>query len=279
MLEEQKRATQQALQSSTQLENQLDEARNELSTSKKARRQYAAGPKGGRTNLSSNAAEIATLRSSLYQAEQHLEREHHIREHEARQAKAKVTELAGELAAVHEEQAGISASTRSHWRGWRRIAAVAAVGAVTVVGTLIYELRQPASPNASAAPAGVESAGSAPAVLAPASGAPPLAAGVTTPAGIPELAALHRTRKSIDTPSRVNADEKDFGGAVDRLDNALAAFPQPEAVLRAVYKNSKDCALVWNDGHPALIFGGDKGGTISLAETMSQCAHAIEKLR
>jgi hypothetical protein len=50
-------------------------------------------------------------------------------------------------------------------------------------------------------------------------------------------------------------------------------------VLRAVYRNNKECALVWNGGHPALLFGGGAVGTNSLASTISQCAHAIEQLR
>ena len=282
MLEEQKRATLEAIQSSTQLENQLNEARDELITTQteivKVRKQYAAGPKGGRQDLSSNAGEIATLRASLYQAEQHLEREHNIREHEARQAKAKVSKLAGELAAVQEGHPEISPSAFSYWRGWRRIAAITAAAAVAVIGAIVYELRPPGSQTESSAPADIAPANSAPAAAAPVSNSPPLAAGIITPAGIPELAALHPTRK-IDPPPPGAAAGQDFGGAVDRLENALSAFPQPEAVLRAVYKNSKECALVWNDGHPALLFGSDKGGSISLATTMSQCAHAIEQLR
>jgi len=287
MLEEQRRATLQAIHSSAELEKQLNQVRTELSVAQteldKKKSLYASRPKDGRQSFSNQAAEIATLRAGLYQAEKQFAREHQIRETESKQASRKVSELAVELAAVHAH----SEPRPSFWRrgAWRTALIAVATCAVGVIGAAAYNHHDSASPVASLATGASsvnESSANGPGVTK-SGAAERFIADIKRPAATPDPAALHRVQGEIDGKNTPQAswNHADFSGALDRLDTALLGFPgvKPESVLRAVYRNSKQCALLWNEGHPALLYGTGPMGQDGLASAVSRCAEAVERLR
>lgn len=70
--------------------------------------------------------------------------------------------------------------------------------------------------------------------------------------------------------------------AVERFNRALKKFPNtpPADVLRQAQRNHpaidpSKCVLVWNNGQPSLVFGGEKSSK-SFASTLTGCAQAIE---
>jgi hypothetical protein len=78
----------------------------------------------------------------------------------------------------------------------------------------------------------------------------------------------------------------EFSNGVGRLSHAFSRFPgvDPETIMRAVNKKaaasgSSVCAFAWNDGQPALQFGGGRGGNTSLSGTLTRCAEAVERFR
>ena len=75
--------------------------------------------------------------------------------------------------------------------------------------------------------------------------------------------------------------------AWDRLNAALASVPgsSPEEALRKASANSQDCAMVWTNNLPSLLFPGSRpaGARESvhlnvLANTLADCADAITRL-
>lgn len=325
LLEEQRRAMLQAIETSAELETQLNQTRGQLSSAQveleRKKSQYAAAPpKEVRQNMASQSAEIATLRASLQQTEKQLARMRHIREAEQRKAAHRVDEMAVELASVQakaRQQAGFRGRN-----GWLTPLLAVLTGSVLIIGALSWYQRgavragsgenpmgaaeNPSSAEAATVARGVTgavAAGSAVttiatgSVLTSAAGANPGAAPGTGPvsaghvaaggiagSGMTSIAALRRARTTPAgrTPLPVSSGRADFSGALDRLDYALQAFPgvKPETVLHAVYQSNRQCALLWNEGHPALIYGGGSSTSKdSLASALSHCADAIENLR
>lgn len=339
LLEEQRRAMLQAIETLAELETQLNQTRGQLSSAQveleRKKSQYAAAPpKEVRQNMASQSAEIATLRASLQQTEKQLARMRHIREAEQRKAAHRVDEMAVELASVQakaRQQAGFRGRS-----GWLTPLLAVLTGSVLIIGALTWYQRgavragsgevragsgevragsgenpmgsaeNPSSAEAATVARGVTgavAAGSAVTTIATgsvrtsAAGANPGAAPGTGPvsaghaaaggiagSGMTSIAALRRARTTPAgrTPLPVSSGRADFSGALDRLDYALQAFPgvKPETVLHAVYQSNRQCALLWNEGHPALIYGGGSSASKdSLASALSHCADAIENLR
>jgi hypothetical protein len=80
----------------------------------------------------------------------------------------------------------------------------------------------------------------------------------------------------------VSVGPREFQVAMGRLNNALANFNgrNPEDILNDVRHASHDatvCAFQWNDGQPALLYGGKNVG-ISLASSLNRCAQAVESV-
>lgn len=278
MLAQQRRTALEAQRASSELEKQLDDARTELSAAKgevaKTKTEYRAAPKAARQVFSNQAAEIATLRAGLYQAEKQLAREHQIRETEAKKASRKVNELTIELAVV--QQAGANIPTPGFWkrrRGRKLILASAAVAAA-VLAAVLYSQLPTLRPNEEAPD------GRPPGTLQAAVSVPSRTDTNTSPDGSPATPVRRLGRSAENRPPPSTGKSGDFSHALDQLDYALQAFPgvKPEEVLRAVYRSNKECALVWNDGHPSLLFGSGALGADSLASTLAQCAKAVEKL-
>ncbi len=276
MLAQQRRTALEAQRASSELEKQLDDARTELSAAKgevaKTKTEYRAAPKAARQVFSNQAAEIATLRAGLYQAEKQLAREHQIRETEAKKASRKVDELTIELAVV--QQAGTNIQTQGFWSRGRKLIIASAAVAAAVLAAVLYSQLPTLPPNAQA-PDGRPS-GTLQATVT----VPSRTDTSTSPDGSPATLVRRMGRPAENRPPPSAGKSGDFTHALDQLDNALQAFPgvKPEEVLRAVYRNNKECALVWNDGHPSLLFGSGALGADSLASTLAQCAKAVEKL-
>ena len=73
---------------------------------------------------------------------------------------------------------------------------------------------------------------------------------------------------------------------LDRLNAALADVPgtSPEEVLRKVSASGQDCAMVWTNDLPSLLFPGKRqagvpepGQTNALANTLADCAEAVSR--
>jgi len=107
-----------------------------------------------------------------------------------------------------------------------------------------------------------------------AASAPPLSAQAPNP-----------SRSQPVIPAQFATPQHEFQGALGRLNNALANFSEdrPEDVLADVRRrmSASDpsvCAFNWNNGQPALLYGGQTK-SVSLASTLTKCAQAVEKVR
>lgn len=74
---------------------------------------------------------------------------------------------------------------------------------------------------------------------------------------------------------------------IDLLNAALAGVPgkSAEQALRIVSRNGQDCAVVWNNDVPSLLFPGNRQHRVkdpiranALANTLADCAEAVSRL-
>lgn len=270
MLKEQQDATLRAVHSMADLQTQLSDARTEI---EKSRTQYQAMPKGGRQALANQAAELSSLKAAAARAQADLQREQRTRYIESTKAAEKIEKLQVRL-----EVASIPAPAPARWRMgviWVRACIILMTLALIGLAAFLQHSSLGAlMPGFLATDQKVLAANGA------ADGASS-ATSITMDgrqASVPDATPYRRVPRQRLVSEQGSQDQ--FTQSLDRLDYALAAFPgrKAEDVLREVYKRSRDCALVWNQGRPSLVFGGGKTGPDALATTISGCADAVEQL-
>ena len=213
--------------------------------------------------------QISTAQTQLKSAQEELETQKHAGINDAARMAVRVSLLEEELAvvAMHARtDRGMLSRERNQWRG--------TAAAVTLLGILclIWWRMTPAAPNVAGASASVS----------------PLAANQAAgdrPASQKDSGALRtELRKDNDLPADPRAA---LTVGLDRLNDALSAVPATRQyeVLRKISTNGQDCALVWTDNLPSLLFPGNgQTGSLDpthpneLANTLADCAAAVSRL-
>jgi hypothetical protein len=258
-LEEHERAAREAQTAAARLNEQLSSTKAQAET---ARNQVHGGLK---IRIDKAESTVAQLKTQLHLAQSDAERERRAHLTDKISATARVAEMEKELASVAGPEAPpgtrrAKGSFRTQW------IAIAAALLITAAGAGFYLALTHGSGSQSAQAAGRSSISSA----------QQSAGSFAQTRQAPRLIA---TGQSQATES---GGKTDFTQSLDRLNSALNSFPglTPAEVLRQASALSGDksvCAFEWNNGNPALQFGGRGKG--SLAQSLQSCAQAVEKFR
>jgi hypothetical protein len=193
-------------------------------------------------------AELVTGKARWETTQRQLESERITRQMESVRSADKIASLESELAAAA-MAAQVSHQTSVRGRMLRTRLTVAAVAVVFLAGLLVAWLQWRGKAKHETA---------------------------STPDQTAVVAPRYRASSLVS--------DHQFPGAIGRLNDALAAFPgkTPEQVLREVrHRFAKTdpsvCAIEWNGGQPAVMFGG--GAMNSLTSTLTNCAKAVESVR
>jgi len=203
-------------------------------------------------------AELEKVRAQWYQTQKELEQESRARRMEGAQASAKIATLERNLRAASEI---ISNSYRQDVKpaARRNLAIVFASVALVVVAAAGAAWTQ-----------------------FPARAGVPASQGDSAPAAPPPL--VSGPGKHLPSGGFAAAQGgTGFQGPMGRLNEALSSFGNwpAEDLLREVRRWSGDrniCPFRWNNGQPALLYGGD-GMKQSMADALGSCAAAVEKYR
>jgi hypothetical protein len=216
-------------------------------------------------------AELVMVRGQLHQTQRQLEQVYSTRQAEAAKYSANTASIQTDLA----DALAVTDSHRSQSRDRTTrllIAAIVFTAVLLTVALTIWTVRTNVSSRQCVA-----------------AEAEQIAAPRNNPASAPEEA---QPPQAFSLPGVIPAgalvakqeprSEPGFAGGMNRLNGALAAFPdrRPEDILREIHRKaaSRDpsvCAFEWNNGQPALLYGG--AGKLTLAATVDKCADAIEK--
>jgi hypothetical protein len=223
-------------------------------------------------------SELVLAKGQLHQTQRQLEHEYAGRKGEAAKRGTNIVDLEAELEEWREAatKSNLSQSRRQSMRGNVAIV-VAAAGAIALAVAIwtIYAKPVPACAAAEPEPAAIESATGK-------------ARGPASPTAAPAQTAETFSLPGITQPATTQGNgpevrqDRGLAGGMDRLNSALAAFSgrQPEDILREIHRKAAKtdpslCAFNWNNGQPAILYGG--GGKLSLSATIDKCAAAIEK--
>ena len=190
-------------------------------------------------------AELLALRARFQQTQERLDKETSVRNAQASKAVAKIAALEREV--IDTRMQAANASESGSGKLALKVAAAAAV-AIIAVGVVL--------------------------------GWSQISAKATTPA--PRV--LPAATPHPVSASSLTASQRGFQGALSSLNNALGNFPDrsPEDVFAEVrHRMAKTepsiCAFQWNNGQPALLYGGG-AKTVSIASSLGRCAQAVESL-
>jgi hypothetical protein len=217
-------------------------------------------------------SELVLVRGQLHQTQRQLELEYTARMGEAAKSSTLVANLEAELEEAHKvvTNSNRARSRRQTIRGVVAGGAMAA-GALAVAAAIWTVYARPTS--ACAAPEATSAAAPSGIPARPVAAAQPL-----------ETFSLPGVASANSGPRTSQASEPNLAGGMDRLNGALAAFPnrRPEEILREIHRKAAKtdpslCAFDWNNGQPSIVYGA--GGTLSLSATIDKCAAAIEKYR
>ena len=191
------------------------------------------------------------MRAQLERTQKDLERVQVSREREAEQQQAKLTQLEEALHKSQEDGTGHSQKAQQKFRR-RILAGTAAVGVVLAGGFGVMRLLP--------------------------------SAGHSTPAEVVRAQDDDHAGPAESSAVGNGVAQSEFSQGVGRLSAAFNKFPgvDPETIMRAVNRKaaasgSSVCAFKWNDGQPALQWGGHGGA--SLSDTLTRCAAAVERFR
>ena len=222
-------------------------------------------------------ADQARMRSQLHESEHQRLMENRARRMESAHASAKIANLqkAVETANARAVAAEISSGERS--RPNLKLAAASAAAAAILAALTTWV----AMPHKSA-PAASKVASSSPHAATAAVLATPVAATNHT-AGAGSTLVTHTPSAMVAAPLSSIEQKQGFQSSLSRLNRILTAFPnrKPEQLLREVHlayaaTDPTVCSFEWNHGQPAVIYSGE-GNKLSLGETLSKCAQALEK--
>lgn len=212
----------------------------------KLRVEWRREQRGAEIEHNNRRAELLSVRSQLHLAQQRLENEVRARRSDAVQASGRVVALERQLT---ETRLALRMRNKEETPQNRiRVFMSAATAAAAVVV----------------------------AILGWTHGRKPAAAKIPTASNAqPQLA----------VSSAIAPPKKEFTQSLNRLDDALAAFPgQPAEKVLAAARSSQGnsvatpCLIQWTSGQPALVYSGGSLGN-SLSATLERCAEAVEQYR
>jgi hypothetical protein len=234
----------------------------------KQRREWAKIQRALEVQNNQKRAELASVRSQWFQTQQQLETETRARRTEVAQSFATISKLNRDLSSVRE----VISEAAKEKPGWSRGAMVMTVASVCatilfVTGLTWTQVSAHTSPPAPS-PAETASMGSA------------VQGSITTVASQTSVAAPSVTTH-IEVPQVSTASAGAFQSSLSRLNRALAAHGNKpvEQILRGVRNRSGDttvCAFQWNNGQPALLYGGSDL-KVNLSSSLTRCALAVEQ--
>jgi molecular chaperone GrpE (heat shock protein) len=241
------------------------EAQSELD---KQRREWAKIQRALEVQNNQKKAELASVRNQWFQTQQQLETESRARRIEVAQSSATISKLNRDLSSVR-EVISEAARAKPGWSTSARVMTVASVcAAILFVTALTWT--QVSAHTSTPAPSLPETASMGSAVQG----------SITTVASQTSVAAPSETAH-IDVPQVSIASAGAFQGSLSRLNRSLTAHGNKpvEQILREVRNRSGDptvCAFQWNNGQPALLYGGT-GLKMNLSSALTRCALAVER--
>ena len=258
MLREQEAATQRAVKTAADLEIQLSSAKLNADH---VGREYHGFAKKANTR---KQLELASLQLQWNATQRELaqqKKKQKIEASRAAEAAEKVSSLERELEAAAASAQNSNGILLRHRKVGRMVATVAGAAALIVL-SIVYWPELATSGTGSAHAKAAEIDDTAAASLAPRPGAPVADAASDPVSGLAEPTAA-------------------FTMSLNRLDDALAAVPgrSPEEILREISHKGHGCMFEWNNGRPALLFGGALSTPDSLSSAIDQCADAVKHLR
>ena len=222
-------------------------------------------------------ADQARMRSQLHESEHQRLMENRARRMESAHASAKISNLqkAVETANARAVAAEISFGESSR-PNVKLASASAAAAAILAALTTWVSMPHTSAPAASKAGSSLSRAVVAVQPATPVAAPNPTAGlGMTPPTGASTV--------MVAAPLSTVEQKQGFQSSLSRLNRILTAFPnrKPEQLLREVHlayaaTDPTVCSFEWNHGQPAVIYSGE-GNKLSLGETLSKCAQALEK--
>jgi len=206
--------------------------------------------------------ELAKAKAGWHQAGQELETQTRARRAEAAHASLKVANLEREVEAVRDSGASAVAAAKGG-NMWVRLSGTAAATAVVMLALGVWWQY---GRDASGRPAAAEATSASAAVTAPV---------------IPARSSTAQSSTATAGLSGLMGSRGAFQKALGRLNSSLYGpiGVSPEQILRAVREsnaktNPNVCNFQWNNGQPALYFGGAQ---VSLGSSLDSCADAVEQ--
>jgi len=261
-LGEQKQATIRAIQSTQAIEKQLAETRQELN---RALMIASVPPEPPRSESEGQAQPEAALQT----AQQQLETERQARNDDRVQAAARIARLEETVANAHAREKSALANFR---RG--RVLWVLVTVALIVVAGLITHLaaRYQRTALAEALQNGV-------------GGQNTTQAEAGSPRAEDSRVQERRARTATGEPENI-APQAALEDAVAKMSRALAAYPdaKPEEIIESLKKgrlnvDPSSCLVAWNEGQPELLVQDRLHDRLRIAQTLTDCASAIDTAR
>lgn len=259
-LAQQKEATTRALESTMAIEKQLAQTREQLN---RALMIAAIPPDPPPKSGKEDEPESPGLR-----ANQELENERKARVDERVNAAAQIARLEETVAHAREKEKNALSSMKRA----RVLGVVIAVG--LLLGAVLLTRLAARYPTTSVAQ--VLTSDSAPQSTPEAPAA--------TPVPQPAAGGTEEQGSAKTSGAEDLAPQSSLENAVAEMHRALTAFPdsKPEEVIEALRAGSvkvdpSSCLLAWNDGQPELLVQDRRGDRVKIAETLTQCASAIER--
>ena len=233
------------------------------------RTQKAAVREAART-AAALQTQISSAQTQLKSAQEELEIQKHAGINDAARMAVRVSLLEEELAvvAMHARtDRGTLSRERNQWRG-----TAAAVTLLSILCLIWWRMTPPTAPNMAETSASVSQF------------AANQGAGGRSASQKDSAALRTELRKDNELPADPRAA---LTVGLDRLNDALSAVPATRQyeVLRKISANGQDCALVWTDNLPSLLFPGNgQTGSLDpthpnkLANTLADCAAAVSRL-
>jgi hypothetical protein len=203
---------------------------------------------------SAKDGKIEKLAAQFLGAQRDLDLQKWAREQEVAETAIKFSQLTNQLGTVSDSLS----SVRKVWR-W----AVVSVATMAIIAVCVISWRMRAATSVHE-----ETVADAPIVVQ------------RDPAPSRAVAIAHRPLHDAASQLDHLPPGAEFTAALDRLDEALAEFPNrsPEELLREASGKKDGCRLRWNDKLPSLFLGDMNASPNALASALLHCAEAVSKL-
>jgi hypothetical protein len=212
-------------------------------------------------------SELSSVRSQWFQTQQQLETESRARRMESAQASATISKLTRDLGSAREEV--VSSGLVRH--GWSKGAWVMVLASVCV--TILFGVGLTWTQVSAHSTPPIAGSESATGTIPGSQGSPTelLRAAKQTPVDT----------RPISVPAVSTGSAGAFQGSLSRLNQSLSGFGnrRVEDVLREVRTRSGDptvCSFQWNNGQPALLYGG-ASLKVNLSTELTRCAMAVDQ--